>query len=193
MKLIGLTGPKQVGKDTFANFIKDRLGLQYKVITYAFARPLKEVCKTLFLLTDEQLHDPILKEQIDPRWNKTPRQLFQFVGTDFVRNQLDPNFWIKHFEYWYTSLSMETKENAIVIVTDIRFQNEMQIVHDYGGLIVRIQRQQPGRGDEQDCHVSETETDHIPYDFLIQNNSTLEDYSFAITQLVDTQILKQSM
>lgn len=157
--LIGLVGKKGSGKDTLADFIVK----EYSFVKYAYATPLKEACKILFLLSDDQLHDRELKETIDNRWDMTPRKMMQTMGTDLIRTHIDPNFWIKHFSLWFKNNSEKN-----VIVTDCRFQNEIDIVIKLGGKIIKINRET-----EFDEHESEVGIDKLQnIDFIINNNST---------------------
>lgn len=49
IKFIGLSGKKQVGKDTAGSILSDALtGAGYYVQMFPFAKPLKEICSTLF-------------------------------------------------------------------------------------------------------------------------------------------------
>ena len=83
--IVGLIGKKGHGKDTFADYLVQH----YDFVKLSFAEPLKKVCKELFLLTDEQLYDPMEKEKVDERWGKSPRQLMQIIGTDILRRYYD--------------------------------------------------------------------------------------------------------
>ena len=78
-RLIGVIGLKNSGKDTVGDYLVSQFGFT----KYAFAHPVKQVCKTIFSLSDEQLEDRTLKEKKDPRWGISPREMFQRVGTDF--------------------------------------------------------------------------------------------------------------
>lgn len=98
-KVIGITGLKYNGKDTVSDYLCKKYG--YKKIT--LADPLKEICGTLFGFSHEQLYGS-LKEVPDPRWfGLTPRTVFQYLGTDIFRNNMnklhpnfEDNFWILH-------------------------------------------------------------------------------------------------
>jgi len=183
MLLIGLVGTKSAGKDTFADhFISSRKNTEEKIVKYAFATPLKKACKELFLLSDSQLSGTIEKETIDERWGLSPRQIFQMVGTDFIRNHIDPNFWLTHFEYWLDS----QLSTSIVIVSDVRFQNEADLIKNKGGVLVKINRSEEGvKPDDDstntDSHISEVGVDSITgIDYLIQNSGTIEHYYHQI-------------
>lgn len=167
MVVIGVVGYKSAGKDTFAEYMQTKR----VYVKYAFATPLKKACQTLFLLSEQQLHDPIEKEVIDSRWNLSPRQMFQFLGTDVMRNQIHSDFWLQHFLHWY-----QNHKEQDIIVTDVRFQNEVDIIKQCGGIIIRINRQI-----SQDDHVSERGISELHgIDYVIENTSSLEDYHHRI-------------
>ena len=165
--ILGVAGPKNSGKDTFANHFSKHVP---NCVIRAFAEPVKRVCQQLFLLSDAQLYDMQAKETLDERWGLTPRQMFQQVGTDYVRRQLDPNFWLKHFELWYRELP----EGTMVVVPDVRFQNEVDLIHSLGGKVVYIYRPFSHGVDAHESEVSATELDQV--DYTINNCGSLGQY-----------------
>jgi hypothetical protein len=170
MVLIGLVGKKQVGKDTVAMYLKKR----YQFINHAFADPLKEACQVLFMLNESQLNDNRLKERTDPRWDKTPRQMMQLVGTDLFRNHVDKDFWIKHMEFW---IEMHPEES--IIISDVRFQNEADLIKERGGYLWKIDRTTAF----SDHH--ESENQQIKgIDFNIYNETSLDDLYQEIDRLM---------
>lgn len=162
--LIGLIGLKQSGKDTFADY----LVANHHFRKLAFAEPVKKLCQTMFLLSEEQLNDPVLKEKVDPRWGLSPRQMMQKVGTDMVRQMWDDDFWVKHMDMRLRKIVDK------VVVSDVRFPNEAQWIRDKGGLLVRID---DGREQSSDAHSSETSQSTIQEDVRIFNEKNgLEDF-----------------
>lgn len=161
MLLIGITGKKNAGKDTIA----DHLVSQHGFIKHSFAAPLKDACRTLFLLTDEQLTDPIQKEEMDARWKITPRRLFQIVGTDMMRTAFGDDFWIRHIDHWI----LEERPERLV-VPDVRFPNEAAWIKKNGGVLIRVRSFPSATTD--DNHASETMSDEIIADIEIQNDKT---------------------
>lgn len=174
--LIGIAGTKNSGKDTFAN----RFKLYMPCITRSFAEPLKRTCQQLYLLSDEQLYDREKKEEIDLRWGISPRQIFQQFGTDYIRNQLDPNFFLKHFEFWYKKQSSEVN----IIIPDVRFQNEVDLIHRLGGKVIYIYR--PHLNDKVDLHESEISPTQLKnIDFYIVNGGSLMKFYREIDYLIE--------
>jgi dephospho-CoA kinase len=168
--LIGFGISKQVGKDTVSKYLKERYGF----IQRAFADPLKKACKIIFCLDEDQVNGD-LKEVIDERWNLTPRQLMQIVGTDLFRNKLteiipslDHSIWLKNFEFWY-----EKNKRYNVVVSDVRFLNEVELIKKLGGKVIKINRD---NNLKRDVHSSEIELENYKdFDYVIDNIGTFEE------------------
>lgn len=88
--IIGLAALARSGKDTVASMLLT----QAEVAAFALADPLKVGCQALFGLSDEQTWDDTLKEQKIDRWNRSPREFFQQVGTEWMRNH-NPDHWLQ--------------------------------------------------------------------------------------------------
>ena len=182
--LIGLCGQKRVGKDTGAELLINNYGFK----RFAFADALKNACKNIFLLDDEQVNGKH-KETIDERWNISPREIFQKFGTEIFRNNLDmyfpnlkdhkQNFWVYRFKLW---IKEEYKKNPDqnIVITDIRFPNEMQIVKDFGGIIIKIKR---NTFESIDNHSSEVLIDSLKEDYLIYNDGSKKTYYEKINKI----------
>jgi len=167
MILVGLCGKKFAGKDTMADYLVAHHGFYKK----SFAGPLKEACRHLFLLSDNQCHNPRFKDVIDPRWNVSPRALFQIVGTDWVRNQFHTNFWVERMRHELATVPPGIR----IVISDVRFENEKNLVLDYGGHVCGLERV-PCFG-RKDAHESETNMDSF-FDSLhvLHNNSSVEQF-----------------
>lgn len=177
MVLVGLMGTKCSGKTTSATYLVEN----YNFVEKSFAECLKKACQNLFLLSDEQIYgSQEQKETPDPRWfGCTPRKMLQFVGTDLLRNHLDTimpglgnNIFTHHFKLWYQD-ELSKNPTLRVVVSDVRFQNEIDFIQSLGGIVIKINR--PGI-DLTDAHQSEIELQNIStYDYLIENDGTLEE------------------
>lgn len=171
--LIGLAGLKESGKSTVAKY----LSAKHNYVEYEFARPLKEAIKFTFDMTEDQLY--VNKEIVDPRYNLTPRQIMQKFGTDFIRDMIDPDFFLNKFEYWHKSNS----SNSNVVISDVRFPNELNRIHKLGGKVYLIERTNCDR--KQDVHVSEDIISLVSsIDGIIVNDGTVEDLLRKVEKLI---------
>ena len=169
--IVGIVGNKNVGKDTLADYLVEKKDF----IKYAFADPLKCCLKELFGLTDEQLYGD-KKEVIDPVWNTTPRELLQFFGTEVMQYKIQdllPNlkrtFFTKRFEQF-----IEANHNKNIVVSDTRFQHEIDIIKKYNGIIIKITRDEASKTYLN--HISEADIDNLTgIDFELLNNNSLNE------------------
>lgn len=166
-KLIGLHGPARSGKDTVGGFLKDAFGVQ----TVAFALPIKESLRTMMGLTDEHLHGSLKEAELD--WlGKSPRQLMQLLGTEWGRGLVNDSIWLILAEREIDRLRED--ELLHVAVTDVRFENEAEMIRAKGGVIWHIER--PGI-QKVTAHASESGLKFQPElgDIKIINNGTFDD------------------
>jgi hypothetical protein len=161
--LISFLAQKQAGKDTCSDY----LVLKYGFIKDAFAKPVKDICGIAYNLSYTQMYGTDEdKNTIDSRWNQTPRQIMQFVGTDLFRNMVRDDMWTYLFGLRYNKKVNTTNP-------DTRFQNEVNYIHQLGGYVIKITR--PGKIN-RDMHISEQEIETIKnYDYEIVNDGTLEE------------------
>lgn len=165
--LLGIVGKKNSGKDTLSDYLCKHHGF-YKD---SFAAPLKDICKRMFLLDEKQLEDHTLKETMDERWGLSPREMFQKFGTDFVRSNFGSDFWIRHLEK-----RMLTRKDDLVVISDVRFENEANWIQKNGGILIRVQpigeESTPSHHQHEDQHASETEQAGIREDVLVENDKS---------------------
>ena len=184
MVLIGVLGKKRHGKDTLADYLVS----SHRFHKETFAKPLKDACRILFDLTEEQLYGD-QKEVMDETWKMTPREILQYVGTDMIRNRmalrlpwLGMDFWLYKFERNYRKLQQEFGDQVDVIISDVRFPNETKMIHRLGGYVVKTFR--PGF-ESADTHTSEAGIDLIDdYDMLIINDGTIDQYHERIDKMM---------
>ncbi len=178
-KVIGIAGRKYNGKDTIGDYLVKNYG--YKKI--AFADPIKEICKEMFGFNNEQLYGS-LKETNDEFWNISPRKLMQFIGTELFRNHTDEimpdvgsNIWIKVLEK-----KILDNPDSKYVITDIRFENELELVTKFHGLKIKVVRDNM---EIIDNHISEKLIDSLNTEFTIKNNGTKEELFEKIDDLLN--------
>jgi len=162
------------GKDTIANHLCSKYG--YRRV--AFADPIKEICAILFGFSHEQLHGS-LKEVPDPNWfGVTPRRVLQFVGTDMFRAHMKTlnegfkdEFWLLCAERAITKI-LKADPNAKIVISDVRFENECEMIRRLGGVIIRVSR--PDINKLTDLHESERLIPSLEVNFEVKNDSSID-------------------
>lgn len=195
--VLALTGPKECGKDTVADFLVTHCGF----VKLAFADALRvEVSdafaiEPLYLVRRETKEHPMSslalskclsdgfvgrvlinhQEQsaaVDREAPRSPRQIMQWWGTDYRRAQ-DPNYWTKQTSARISYMMRERLAHRFVI-TDCRFDNEADMVRQsHGGHVWQVTR--PGREVPAGSHVSETTGEAFSPDAVIDNSAGLQE------------------
>lgn len=168
-KLVGIHGPLNGGKDTTANYLQAKYPDKFG--RYAFAQPIKHASQVMFGFTKEQLEDRILKETVDPFWEFTPRKAMQLLGTEYGRDMLRKDLWIKRAE-------LEHRKNIAInrgtLITDVRFENEAEWIRSHpNSMLIYIQVPNLDR-DEKYNHESENGIElDVEFDHVIVNQKEL--------------------
>lgn len=174
--IIGFTGKAGSGKDTAVNDLKS-LHDESMIDHFSFASPLKNGVKEMWGFTEEQVNTS-LKDEIDEKWNVTPREILQWLGTDVVRAR-NEHHWTQLMK---NKILLSDKE--IILISDVRFENEAALIKELGGLVCRVVRpSEEASAVATPAHVSEQGT--FPVDYIIQNNGTLQMYRKAIQETLE--------
>ena len=100
----------------------------------------------------------------------TTRRILQWWGTEYRRAE-DPDYWTKAWGRKVESLELDRLH---VLVDDVRFMNELDVIRSHGGLLIKIER--PGFNGANE-HSSENSLDHInDWDAVIFNDGTLQQF-----------------
>jgi hypothetical protein len=169
--LIGLVGKKGSGKTVVAEYLRH----EHRFFEVKFAGPLKEdLSKMLDIPMDLiEPETPEMREKrekwIHPVWKMTVRQMLQKFGTDAMRNHFHPDFWIIRLDM----MLKERFKTGRIVISDVRFKNEITYVLDNGGHIFKVRR--PGTDTYEDIHQSEVDLDyhHFPH-HVLDNTSSFE-------------------
>lgn len=169
--LIGITGRVGAGKTTIAEYLKSNYG--FKI--YSFSTPLKEVVSNLFLMPLDDFYNPNKKMVTNPCWGKTPREILQVFGTECIRNHFGRDFWVKRMGQVlkWDSLIVHGRFTSPVVIDDIRFPEETNMVIEKGGLLIKVVRSNNPYEIDQN-HESERMIG-IKYDTQINNDSDVQN------------------
>lgn len=131
-----------------------------------FAGPLKDMAYA-FGLSTEHIEGRLKELPCDLLGGKTPREFMQLLGTEFGRNLIDPDIWIRAWKHAVD----QVPEGIGIVVDDCRFPNEAEIVRKSGkARICRIVRPRISANAEK-AHVSEIQAFKV--DWVIENDGDL--------------------
>lgn len=184
-KLIGLTGQAGCGKDTVAQFLRDVMAFQQ----ISLAEPIRRGIVAMFTIPYENLVDRELKEQpLKQLCGKTPRQAMQTLGTEWGRNHMCLDVWLKvaQLDIDFQRCLAETLNMHIsgVVISDIRFPGEARWLQDQGGVLWRINRPDNPYAINTG-HESEIPIDESYIDKTIANDGDIDDLHAVIQDLVE--------
>jgi hypothetical protein len=210
--IIGLLGLINSGKGAVSdyicqidNFKKISLADSLKeAISVIFGWPLE-------LLLGKTKESREWRDKVDPWWSKrlnipnlTPRFVLQKFGTEACRNHFHQDIWLASLEN-----KLSTEEGNIII-DDLRFSNEITSIRNLGGIIIKVQR---GPNPEwyssalrdlnyirdfgvdtgfesfmeikyPEVHVSEWGWINQKFDYIIKNDSTIDDLHIQVDNLI---------
>lgn len=173
--LVGITGKAGSGKDTVAEILRTRRGYQ----TIAFADPLRAGLTTMFGLSQEHYAHP-QKEQPLPIIDKSPRELMQLLGTEWGRQLIHPDIWVMLAMRRIADIR-DRSPGANIIVTDVRLDNEAQMIRKLGGEIWLIQRNDSGTAH---THSSENGIGFHHINHTLRNNGTIDELRVKVEGFV---------
>ena len=179
--IIAICGLKRCGKDTVAEYLVQRYAHKFRHVK--IAAPLKEVCGLLFGWSAQHMEDDN-KDAVDPAWGISPRAALQFVGTEMmqykIQELLGPGI---GRTFWIRSFIMSLQPNESVIISDMRFVHEYDMLKAaFGSRLLTIKVTKQGATDD-DAHCSEQEWKQIDHDILIENNGTLQQLYKTLDKL----------
>lgn len=188
-RIIAFSGKKGSGKSTCVEYLNET----NSCLILSFAQPLKNLVRDVFLLTEDQVYDPVFKEQLDKYWNVTPRELLQKIGTEMFRNQLStlfPQIRMSHNSIWVSRMyrciqdELQLQKNTGVIrdilIDDCRFEDEYEMLTQIGGIVIRI-----NRGEQSDMDSSHESEKGCSYTHEIENTGSLERLYNSIDEILE--------
>jgi len=187
-RIIGLYGSKGVGKDFVGEMIDDVVSGGHNSLVWrlALADPIKEFAINVLDIPHELAYgsDEDKNSPTTYRWESMPfkhekkglmtiREIIQVVGTELGRDTWGSNLWIENLHRRIKTFrdyaSGRDLEVVYAIVTDVRFDNEVEAIRAWGGNIWGVKGPQRivKKGD---THASERQHD-IDFDAVIINDT----------------------
>ena len=150
--VVGMCGKKGAGKNAVARLLTAAYG--FKEVSFAYHLRL-ELLERFPELSMDDLTSVTTKELYRP--------LMQWYGTEYRRNQ-DVEYWVNKLRPEVTAL---LSQGNSVVVTDVRFLNEINFVRNLGGINLWI------AGDKvwsADSHSSESSITYTNATYVINND-----------------------
>jgi len=228
MKIIGISGKKQAGKNTVANYInghvlksrnmvsdfyiddqgklivqttdssgklgygefdvtrKDKAFVEYANIelwpyikVYHFADPLKEMAINLFGLDPKNIYgsDDDKNEKTNFLWRDMPdthvseencerlthREFLEYFGTKIIR-KIKNNAWSQ-----FSIDRILSEQSEIAIIPDVRFPNEVDVIQNAGGKVIRLTRDIFSSLSEPETALDQDRFDWQKFDVVVDN------------------------
>lgn len=205
--IIGFAGCAGAGKDTAADVLVRNFGF----VKVALADPMKRAAREWFGWDEDVLWGSSDKRAyVDPVFGFTARHALQQLGTE-VGRRLHPDVWVEHtmrvaetlvvasgWRYTPTGgLERTTREarNPGVVISDVRFPNEVAAIQSAGGHVVRLLRNSRTKRWWQlwvRVHASERQLDEVPpqlFAAVIDNRKmALRDFQNDVSRLTIRQL-----
>ena len=183
--LIGLYSPEpQSGKTTVSNLLFDK-----GYVRVPFAEPLKLMLTPLLEELGYSDYDVerllyVDKHERVEQLGVTSRHLQQTLGTEWGRTCVSPDMWLRVWK-------QRMRHYRCVVVDDVRFINEAELIRAMGGEVWHIHREKPCGAQEDQSemdqvmrHVSEGGLDAWPhFSRYIVNNGTLQELADAVSAI----------
>lgn len=174
--VVGVIGKAGSGKDTVA----DHLVRDHGFTKMALADPIRKIVETVFFVdfstynTDRGMRDRPLPDY--PTW--TVRKLQQIIGTEFFREHVDEDVWIKNL------CARVSRCQYPVVVADIRFPNERDklkaMLRAAGRHMVFVKLTRPGYDGSVGVSGHASEAHDLPGDIEIANDETVAELETAV-------------
>lgn len=170
-KLIGIySSVPQSGKSVLASYLT-----VYDYKTVSFARPFKRMVR---LLLSNLGYTPELvnrfmneaKEEPIPNIGVSARHLMRTLGTEWGRDCVHPEVWNR---CWRVTIDRHFRNGHNVVVDDLRFPNEAELIRKSGGQIWHLIR--PDAPTPEGSHRSDGGLNALTFDHVLINDGTLLD------------------
>lgn len=171
MKIFIIAGKARNGKDTVANMIKE-IYKDKKVINLSYGSYIKMYAKNI--------------SDWDGSDETKPRKLLQTLGTEVIRKNIDEDFFIKRL---CDDIRVYSYYFDVITISDARFPKEIDTPKElfenvYTIKVNRPNYKSPLTNNEQN-HSTETALENYDkYDYVIENDSTLEKLKEKVDKIL---------
>ena len=172
MQIILIGGKARSGKSTIANFMVEELKKQgKKPCELQIGQYIKYYAMKYF--------------NWDGKEETKPRSLLQELGTEVIRNKIDPDF---HIDRLIQDIEVLSYFYDTFIVSDVRMPVEIEKPKTKFDNVVTLKmvRESDELNSKEQKHVTETALDsYDEIDYIVDNNKTLEDLRLKAKDILE--------
>lgn len=181
-KIIALTGAKGCGKDTLADILISAYyrPVDTRIRRVAFADPIKHEVMSIFGLKTINDYDVFKRSLVTSNNHSVDgRQIVREIG--MLMRKYDVNQFVQ-----YVDDKVASDPDAIWVITDLRFDNELIHLQNLGAKIVKIDRPLG----VIDTHITERGFDNSVCDVIIENKNTLNEFNEEVLKIFDKKLME---
>lgn len=176
--ILGIAGPIGVGK----NALSKKMTEYFSLSEVSIADPIKQLAINLGFEWYQVYGTQEQKLEINKHWGISGREFLQVVGTNMRYEVIkwlpkakwnNKSIWIRGFEI----VNLISKKNCII--SDLRFPDEADTIHEYNGLVILIEDEKERTGTEHQ-HESEKLFNQLKPNIIIKNNGSLQQLYLVI-------------
>ena len=130
---LAFAGQARSGKDSMAMCVNEQVP---NVQRMAFADSVKDSVTHLFGISREDIEYWKPQDGCPPGCSTPMRQILQFIG-DGARQHVRDNVWVNKIDAMITEQPISTS----IVITDVRYENELQMLRSHGFTVVLVGRQ----------------------------------------------------
>lgn len=186
--LVGLAGRAGHGKSEVSKILRrtwmadaDNDRMDRVEAEVAFADPIKDAVQAMFGYDRKTLEYWKRTTEPVPPLHRSMRVILQTLGTDWGRDTIQPDIWLRLWEHRVKDLQHKLGYGTrlLVVVPDVRFQNEVTLIKSLGGVVVEVVRPDYEEGEDHASELQELEN----VDEVVMNDSTLSRLHAKAVQL----------
>jgi cytidylate kinase len=172
-KIIMVSGKARHGKDTICDFIREYYNDRgLKTLNLQYSSYIKEYAKKI--------------SGWDGSDDTKPRELLQQLGTEVIRNKIDPLFFVKRI---IGDIRVYSYFFDLITISDGRAKVEIDIPKKELNNVIAIRINRPnfdnGLTEEQKNHFTEIDLDDYDnYDYVIENDGTIEELKKKVLDII---------
>lgn len=173
MKIYMIAGKARSGKDTLGDFLMNELEKEgKKPCRLQIAQYIKYYAMKYF--------------GWDGKEETKPRDFLNHLGTDIIRNKINPDF---HIDRLIQDMEVLSYFYDTFVISDVRFPNEIEKTKNKFNDVVtiKIERESNELSGDQKNNATETALDGFSdFDLFIDNNRTLEDLEKEAKKIIES-------